>query len=88
MGCSAGSIGVDVAAGVMRVHATSYVVVVSAEILTVGWYCGKDRGKLLLNCNFRTGCSGTLVTSDMAALARYRLVSMTRTNTKIGRAHV
>ena len=41
MGCSAGSISVDVAAGLLRAHAMSYAVVVSAEILTVGWYCGK-----------------------------------------------
>ncbi|CAM0952503.1 unnamed protein product [Alopecurus aequalis] len=81
MGCSAGSISVGVAAGVLRAHAMSYAVVVSAEILTVGWYPGKDHGKLLLNCNFRTGCSAALVTSDMAAPVRYRLVNMTRTNT-------
>ncbi|XP_051210784.2 3-ketoacyl-CoA synthase 10-like [Lolium perenne] len=81
MGCSAGSVGVDVAAGVLRAHAMSYAVVVSAEILTVGWYFGKDHGKLLLNCNFRTGCSAVLVTNNMAAPVKYRLVNMTRTNT-------
>ncbi|KAM0842541.1 hypothetical protein ACQ4PT_058299 [Festuca glaucescens] len=81
MGCSAGSVGVDVAAGVLRAHSMSYAVVVSAEILTVGWYFGKDHGKLLLNCNFRTGCSAVLVTNNMAAPVKYRLVNMTRTNT-------
>ncbi|KAI4989115.1 hypothetical protein ZWY2020_036432 [Hordeum vulgare] len=81
MGCSAGSIGVDVAAGLLRAHALSYAVVVSAEILTVGWYCGKDHGKLLLNCNFRTGCSAALLTNSTTALAKYRLVNVTRTNT-------
>uniref|UniRef100_A0ACD5Y038 Uncharacterized protein n=1 Tax=Avena sativa TaxID=4498 RepID=A0ACD5Y038_AVESA len=81
MGCSAGSVGVDVAAGVLRAHATSYAVVVSAEILTVGWYCGKDRGKLLLNCNFRTGCSAALLTNSVRAHVKYRLLNVTRTNT-------
>ncbi|KAF7073709.1 hypothetical protein CFC21_078656 [Triticum aestivum] len=81
MGCSAGSISVDVAAGLLRAHAMSYAVVVSAEILTVGWYCGKDRGKLLLNCNFRTGCSAALLTNSAAAPVKYRLVNVTRTNT-------
>jgi 3-ketoacyl-CoA synthase len=31
------------------------VLVVSAEIVTVGWYSGKDQRKLPLNCYFRTG---------------------------------
>uniref|UniRef100_A0ACD5XU48 Uncharacterized protein n=1 Tax=Avena sativa TaxID=4498 RepID=A0ACD5XU48_AVESA len=81
MGCSAGSVGVDVAAGVLRAHAASYALVVSAEILTVGWYCGKDRGKLLLNCNFRTGCSAALLTNSVGAQVKYRLRNVTRTNT-------
>ncbi|XP_037442727.1 3-ketoacyl-CoA synthase 4-like [Triticum dicoccoides] len=81
MGCSAGSIGVDVAAGLLRAHALSYAVVVSAEILTIGWYCGKDHGKLLLNCNFRTGCSAALLTNSTAVPVKYRLVNVTRTNT-------
>ncbi|XP_062199509.1 3-ketoacyl-CoA synthase 4-like [Phragmites australis] len=85
MGCAAGVIGVDVARNLLRTHATmSYAVVVSAEIVTVGWYSGKDQGKLLLNCYFRTGCSAALVTNKRGAAAtvpiKYRLVSLTRTN--------
>jgi 3-ketoacyl-CoA synthase len=83
MGCGAGAIGVDVARGVLRAHASvRYAVVVSAEIITVGWYSGRDQGKLLLNCYFRTGCSAALLTNDnkRAGARRYRLVSLTRTN--------
>ncbi|KAK3129683.1 hypothetical protein QOZ80_6BG0483270 [Eleusine coracana subsp. coracana] len=83
MGCAAGAVGVDVARGVMAAHAgVRYAVVVSAEIVTVGWYSGRDQGKLLLNCYFRTGCSAALVTNsnNNHGGARYRLVSLTRTN--------
>ncbi|KAL6845981.1 hypothetical protein ACP4OV_023429 [Aristida adscensionis] len=85
MGCSAGGVGVDVARGVLRAHAAvRYAVVVSAEIVTVGWYSGRERGKLLLNCYFRTGCSAALLTTTGggggAAPVRYRLASLTRTS--------
>uniref|UniRef100_J3MZB2 3-ketoacyl-CoA synthase n=1 Tax=Oryza brachyantha TaxID=4533 RepID=J3MZB2_ORYBR len=88
MGCAAGVIGVDVARNLLRTHAMSYAVVVSAEIVTVGWDSGKDQSKLLLNCYFRTGCSAALVTSKRGGgggaasspPVKYRLVSLTRTN--------
>ncbi|KAF0898458.1 hypothetical protein E2562_007293 [Oryza meyeriana var. granulata] len=84
MGCAAGVIGVDVARNILRTHAISYAVVVSAEIVTVGWYSGKDQSKLLLNCYFRTGCSAALVTNKRGGApsspVKYRLVSLTRTN--------
>ncbi|KAL6659844.1 hypothetical protein ACP70R_002673 [Stipagrostis hirtigluma subsp. patula] len=91
MGCSAGVIGVDVARGVLTAHAAtvSYAVVVSAEVLTVGWYNGRDHSKLLLNCFFRTGCSAVLLTNKRGGAgvaahqmpAKYRLVRLVRTNT-------
>jgi len=81
MGCAAGVVGVDVARRLLLTHAISYAVVVSAEIVTVGWYSGKDQGKLLLNCYFRTGCSAALVTNSTATVPiKYRLASLTRTN--------
>lgn len=49
MGCSAGVIGVDVARGLLALHGGSYAVVLSAEVLSTGWYAGRDRRKLLLN---------------------------------------
>ncbi|TKW34197.1 hypothetical protein SEVIR_2G289100v4 [Setaria viridis] len=81
MGCAAGVVGVDVARRLLLTHAMPYAIVVSAEIVTVGWYSGKDQGKLLLNCYFRTGCSAALVTNGRgAAPVKYRLASLTRTN--------
>uniref|UniRef100_A0A0D9XFS7 3-ketoacyl-CoA synthase n=1 Tax=Leersia perrieri TaxID=77586 RepID=A0A0D9XFS7_9ORYZ len=87
MGCAAGVIGVDVARNLIVTHDINYAVVVSAEIVTVGWYPGKDHSKLLLNCYFRTGCSAALITKNRRAAAgsspppvKYRLVSLTRTN--------
>ncbi|KAL6656353.1 hypothetical protein ACP70R_007179 [Stipagrostis hirtigluma subsp. patula] len=89
MGCAAGVVGVDVARGVLRAHAATvtYAVVVSAEIVTVGWYSGRDRCKLLLNCFFRTGCAAAMLTSGAAGdpvvgsvPAKYRLVALARTN--------
>ncbi|CAL5087271.1 unnamed protein product [Urochloa decumbens] len=83
MGCAAGVVGVDVARRVLLAHpdAVEYAVVVSAEIVTVGWYSGRDQGKLLLNCYFRTGCSAALLTTRGGAPGiKYRLASLTRTN--------
>jgi 3-ketoacyl-CoA synthase len=87
MGCAAGVVGMDAARGVLRAHEGSvrYAVVVSAEIVTVGWYTGKDPSKLLLNCFFRTGCAAALLSNTAGTIAaavpaKYRLIALTRTN--------
>uniref|UniRef100_A0A0D9XFS8 FAE domain-containing protein n=1 Tax=Leersia perrieri TaxID=77586 RepID=A0A0D9XFS8_9ORYZ len=87
MGCATSVIGVDVPRNLLVTHDINYVVVVSAKIMTVGWYNGKDHSKLLLNYYFRTGCSAALLTKNHCADAdagspsvKYRLVSLTRTN--------
>ena len=50
MGCSAGVVGVDVAGNILITHPTiAYAVVASTEVITVGWYNGRDHSKLLLN---------------------------------------
>ncbi|MQL71380.1 hypothetical protein Taro_003690 [Colocasia esculenta] len=81
MGCSASLIGVDVARALLAVHAGFYAVVLSAEVLSTGWYAGKDRRKLLLNCVFRTGSAAVLLTNRREARrkAKYRLARMERT---------
>ncbi|XP_062227481.1 3-ketoacyl-CoA synthase 1-like [Phragmites australis] len=53
MGYITGVVVVNIARGVQRAHATWYAIVVT-EIVTVGWYSGRDRCKLLLNYFFRT----------------------------------
>ncbi|KAF8668024.1 hypothetical protein HU200_052471 [Digitaria exilis] len=86
MGCSAGVVGVDVARNILVTHPTtiSYAIVISTEVITVGWYNGTDHSKLLLNCTFRNGCSAVLLTNrrDVAAStpSRYRLLRLVRTN--------
>lgn len=48
--CTAGVVGVSVARRLLLTHAAiSYAVIVSTEIFIVGWYNGKDEGKLILN---------------------------------------
>ena len=88
MGCSAGVVGVDVARNILITHPTiAYAVVASTEVITVGWYNGRDHSKLLLNCTFRNGCSAVLLARSrgrgMAAPMpppKYRLLRLVRTN--------
>ncbi|KAG0460637.1 hypothetical protein HPP92_020934 [Vanilla planifolia] len=81
MGCSAGAIGVDIARGAMRSGRARYAVVVSTEIVSTGWYPGKDRRKLLLNCLFRMGCSAVMLTNrgEERARSKYKLLRLLRT---------
>ncbi|XP_058104711.1 3-ketoacyl-CoA synthase 6-like [Magnolia sinica] len=83
MGCSAGSIGINVARNLLQVHKNSYAVIVSGEIISTGWYSGKDRSKLLLNCSFRMGSSAVLLTNRKAAkeTSKYKIMHVVRTQT-------
>ncbi|KAF3325035.1 3-ketoacyl-CoA synthase 4-like protein [Carex littledalei] len=83
MGCGAGVIGVDIAKGFLeKRRARSYALVISTEILSTGWYRGKDTHKLVLNCFFRMGCAAALVTNHGKAgtsQPKYHLRHLLRT---------
>ncbi|KAE8729714.1 3-ketoacyl-CoA synthase 11 [Hibiscus syriacus] len=55
MGCSAGLISIDLAKHLLQVHPNSYALVISMENITLNWYFGNDRSKLVSNCLFRMG---------------------------------
>lgn len=82
MGCSASGIGVDVVRNLLKVHPNSYAVVLSTEILSTGWYRGKDQRKLLLNCMFRMGSAAVLLTNrrEWRQRSKYKLVHLFRTH--------
>ncbi|KAJ4774782.1 3-ketoacyl-CoA synthase [Rhynchospora pubera] len=83
MGCGAGIIGIDISKHFLeRRKAKSYALAVSIQILSTGWYDGKDSRKLLLNCLFRMGCSAVLLTNQGKTdtfQPKYRLVHLLRT---------
>ncbi|KAJ4777073.1 3-ketoacyl-CoA synthase [Rhynchospora pubera] len=83
MGCSAGVLGIDIANRfLMRRRERAYALVVSTEIVSVGWYNGKDQRKLLLNCLFRMGCAAVLLTNQRQTgtlQPKYRLTHLLRT---------
>jgi hypothetical protein len=55
---TAGVVGVSVARRLLLTHAAiSYAVIVSTEIFIVGWYNGKDEGKLILNYYYWSGAA-------------------------------
>ncbi|KAF3781547.1 3-ketoacyl-CoA synthase 4 [Nymphaea thermarum] len=81
MGCSAGILGVDLARRLLDLHPDSIALVFSTEIISTGWYPGKDRRKLVLNCLFRMGCSGLMLSNrkDAKRRAKYELLCTVRT---------
>ncbi|KAL8151425.1 hypothetical protein V2J09_021233 [Rumex salicifolius] len=76
MGCSASMIAVDMAPNLLKVHKNSNTVIVSTEMLTTGWYTGKEHSKLGLNCVFRTGSAAILLTNTNQAklTSKYKLI--------------
>ncbi|KAK8655985.1 hypothetical protein V6N13_108547 [Hibiscus sabdariffa] len=83
MGCSAGAIGIDLAQNLLKTSKNSYAVVISTEILSAGWYSGRERSKLLLNCLFRMGGAAVLLTNrkEASKSSKYRLITTLRTQT-------
>ena len=81
MGCSASAICIDLAQNLLKVHKNSNVIVLSTEILSHGWYPGKEKSKLLINCLFRMGSAAILLSNKKEASknAKYLLLRTLRT---------
>ncbi|GFY92839.1 3-ketoacyl-CoA synthase 11 [Actinidia rufa] len=82
MGCSAGLISVDLAKKLLQDHRNSYALVISMENITLNWYFGNDRSKLVSNCLFRMGGAALLLSNRWSERRRskYRLVHTVRTH--------
>ncbi|XP_052181369.1 3-ketoacyl-CoA synthase 5-like [Diospyros lotus] len=80
MGCSASALAVHMAENLLKVHHNSYAVILSTEILSTGWYAGKERPMLVLNCLFRMGSAAILVTNKKEAKrsSKYKLLKTLR----------
>ncbi|KAK9143639.1 hypothetical protein Syun_013039 [Stephania yunnanensis] len=80
MGCSGGAIGVDLVRRVLMSGGGGRCgVVVSTEVLWSGWYWGRERSKLVLNCMFRTGSAAALMSTSRERRGRYEVVESVRT---------
>lgn len=82
MGCSAGVISIDLAKHLLHVHRNTNAVVVSMENITLNWYWGNDRSKLVSNCIFRMGGAAILLSNrrSMRRRSKYELVHSVRTH--------
>ncbi|XP_028056703.1 3-ketoacyl-CoA synthase 11-like [Camellia sinensis] len=82
MGCSASLISIDLAKKLLQVHPNSYALVISMENITLNWYTGNDRSKLISNCLFRMGGAAILLSNKWTDKRRskYRLVHTVRTH--------
>ncbi|XP_024980709.1 3-ketoacyl-CoA synthase 5-like [Cynara cardunculus var. scolymus] len=81
MGCSASALAVEMVQNLLKVHNNSNAVILSTEILSNGWYAGKDRSMMVLNCLFRSGSAAILITNKPSAKknSKYRLLYSLRT---------
>ncbi|TMW96755.1 3-ketoacyl-CoA synthase 11-like [Solanum pennellii] len=82
MGCSAGVVSIDLAKKLLQVHPGTYALVVSTENITLNWYLGNDRSKLVSNCLFRMGGAAILLSNKWTERRRskYQLLHAVRTN--------
>ena len=82
MGCSAGLISIDLAKQLLQVHPNSYALVISMENITLNWYFGNDRSKLVSNCLFRMGGAAILLSNRRSERRRskYQLIHTVRTH--------
>ncbi|XP_057798464.1 3-ketoacyl-CoA synthase 6-like [Salvia miltiorrhiza] len=81
MGCSGSALGIDMAHNILKTRGNSKAVILSTEILSTGWYPGRDNAMLVLNCVFRMGAAAILVTNNAQSKRRskYRLLCSVRT---------
>ena len=83
MGCSAGTVGIDMAARALRVgRRPGYALVVVTENTSLNWYFGNNKHMLVTNCIFRVGSAAALITDVPArrADAKYELLRTLRTH--------
>ncbi|XAR66946.1 Very-long-chain 3-oxoacyl-CoA synthase [Bertholletia excelsa] len=82
MGCSAGVISIDLARQLLQLHPNTYALIVSMENITLNWYNGNDRSKLLQNCLFRVGGAAVLLSNKWTESGRskYKLQDAVRTH--------
>jgi 3-ketoacyl-CoA synthase len=82
MGCSAGLISIDLAKNMLQVVPNSYALVISMENITLNWYFGNDRSKLVSNCLFRMGGAAILLSNKSSDRwrSKYQLVQSVRTH--------
>ncbi|KAI4990885.1 hypothetical protein ZWY2020_039256 [Hordeum vulgare] len=83
MGCSAGTVGIDMAARLLRVQRRpGYALVVVTENTSLNWYFGNNKHMLVTNCIFRVGSAAALITDVPArrADAKYQLLRTLRTH--------
>ncbi|XP_019199884.1 PREDICTED: 3-ketoacyl-CoA synthase 5-like [Ipomoea nil] len=81
MGCSANTLAVDMVRNIMKTHRRCNAVILSTEILSTGWYPGKEKAFLVLNCIFRMGGAAVLLSNKREAKsgAKYKLLWSLRT---------
>ncbi|XP_060210565.1 3-ketoacyl-CoA synthase 5-like [Lycium barbarum] len=81
MGCSANSLAIDMARNIMKTHKNFNAVILSTEILSTGWYPGRERAFMILNCIFRMGGAAVLLSNKKEAKrdAKYKLLWTLRT---------
>ncbi|XP_073306889.1 3-ketoacyl-CoA synthase 5-like [Primulina huaijiensis] len=81
MGCSASALAIDMAQNILKTNKNSTAMILSTEILSTGWYRGKEQSMMVLNCVFRMGAAAILVTNKREARrrAKYKLLYTLRT---------
>lgn len=83
MGCSASAIAVDMAKNILNTRRNSNAIILSTEILSTGWYQGKEKEKLIINCMFRMGSAAILLSNKKGVRknSKYKLLYSLRTQT-------